>query len=434
MELSIKQTQAIDQLENNTTNVLCYGGGAGSGKSMLGCYFIIKQCLKFPNTRWVIGRSRLKVLRETTLVSFFEVCSMQGLTANVDYVYNEQKYTITFPSTQSVVLLKQLFRNPSDPEMNILGSLEITGCFIDEAAEISVQAYNVLQSRIRYRLDEHGLVPKTLLTTNPSKNWIFTDFWKPFQNGTLPQNKSFIQALVTDNPFISKHYIKQLQSMDNLNQRRLLFGDWNYSDDDTNLFSIDTLNDMFTNDYVASGTKYMSVDVARYGRDKSVCCIWDGLRCEEIKTWDKNSLAELATQVLSIARDNNIPRSNVIVDGDGIGGSIIDHLKGVKSFVNNSRAMNKENFKNLKSQCYFKFAQLVKDGLVYIKTENPTIKQQIISEFELVKQHDIDKENKKAITPKENIKSMLGRSPDIADALIMRCWFEFNKSKILYFG
>ena len=91
MELSKKQTEAIDILEDKTTNVLLYGGGAGGGKSMLGVYWILKSALKYHNTRWVIGRSRLKTLKETTLQSFFEVCNIQGLQANIDYNYNETK-------------------------------------------------------------------------------------------------------------------------------------------------------------------------------------------------------------------------------------------------------------------------------------------------------------------------------------------------------
>ena len=55
-------------------------------------------------------------------------------------------------------------------------------------------------------------------------------------------------------------------------------------------------------------------------------------------------------------------------------------------------------------------------------------------EFEMVKQHDVDKDNKLAITPKDKIKQLLGRSPDIADALIMRYFFELSKNKIVYFG
>mgnify|MGYP003149333110 CR=1 FL=1 len=434
MELSIKQTQAIDILEDNTHNVLCYGGGAGGGKSILGTYWIIKQCLKFPNTRWLIGRSRLKILRETTLQSLFEVCKLQGLQTLIDYTYNEQKSTITFHQTQSVILLKDLFAMPSDPNFDTLGSLEVSGIFVDEASEISPIAYSILQSRIRYKLDEYNLVPKTLLTCNPSKTWIYTMFYKKHINGTLDENHAFIQSLVTDNPHISKHYIKQLQSLDQMNMKRLLYGDWTYSDDDMSLFKIDQLNDMFTNDYVSGGDKYMTVDVARFGRDKSVVCVWDSWKCIQIKTWDRNTLDELANNVIKIANDFHVSRSNIIADADGVGGAIPDIVKGIKSFVNNSTALNGENYKNLKSQCYYALANKVKAGEVYIQTTDTVLRQNIISELELCKMHDIDKDNKLSITPKEQIKTLLGHSPDVADALMMRAYFDFSKSKIVFFG
>ena len=127
MHLSIKQTQAIDLLEDQIHNVICYGGGAGGGKSMLGCYFILKQCLKFPDTKWCIGRSRLKTLKETTLQSLFECCKLQGLKGGVDYNYNQVDSTIKFFRTGSMIILKDLFAMPSDPNFDALGSLEICG-------------------------------------------------------------------------------------------------------------------------------------------------------------------------------------------------------------------------------------------------------------------------------------------------------------------
>ena len=62
------------------------------------------------------------------------------------------------------------------------------------------------------------------------------------------------------------------------------------------------------------------------------------------------------------------------------------------------------------------------------------LKNKIIMEFEMVKQHNVDKDNKLEITPKDKIKQLLGHSPDIADAIIMRFYFELNKQRIVYFG
>ena len=79
MKLSIKQTIALDYLEDDTTKEVGYGGGAGGGKSILGCYWQLKNRLKYPDTRGLIGRASLKTLKETTLQSFFFVANAQGL-------------------------------------------------------------------------------------------------------------------------------------------------------------------------------------------------------------------------------------------------------------------------------------------------------------------------------------------------------------------
>lgn len=209
MELSIKQTIALDHLEDNTTLELLFGGGAGGGKTALGVYWQLKNRLKYPNTRGLIGRAVLKTLKETTLVSLFQIAKMQGLESGKHYKYNGQSNQIEF-FNGSVILLKDLFAYPSDPNFDELGSLEITDAFIDEANQVTDKAKNIVRSRIRYQLDENNLIPKILYTCNPAKNWVYSDFYKPQLDGTLPTSKKFIPSLIDDNPFISKHYKESL--------------------------------------------------------------------------------------------------------------------------------------------------------------------------------------------------------------------------------
>jgi len=128
MELSIKQTIALDLLEDNKTNEILFGGGAGGGKTLLGCYWQLKQRLKYPNTRGLIGRAVLKTLKETTLVSFFQVAKMQGLQSGVHYKYNGQTSQIDFPNG-STILLKDLYSYPSDPNYNALNFTNILTYF-----------------------------------------------------------------------------------------------------------------------------------------------------------------------------------------------------------------------------------------------------------------------------------------------------------------
>src|SRR3990167_7251529 len=159
-----KQLQAFNYLTDNTTTELLFGGGAGGGKSHLGCVWIVYCCLAYPGTRYLMGRAILKTLKESTLLTLFSVCKKFGLTKDKDYKYNYIQGIITF-TNESEIYLKDLFSYPSDPEFDELGSTEYTAGFIDEASQVTHKAYQITKSRLRYRLDEYGLIPKLLTAT-----------------------------------------------------------------------------------------------------------------------------------------------------------------------------------------------------------------------------------------------------------------------------
>ena len=428
MELSIKQTIALDLLEDKTTNEVLFGGGAGGGKTALGCYWQLKQRLKYPNTRGLIGRAVLKTLKETTLVSLFQVAKMQGLTAGVHYKYNGQMSQIEL-FNGSVILLKDLYSYPSDPNFDELGSLEITDAFIDEANQIEDKARNIIKSRIRYQLDENELVPKILYTCNPAKNWTYHEFYKPQTDGTIAENKRFIPSLIDDNPFISKHYKQNLLTLDTVSKERLLFGNWEYSNDPSTLIEYDKIIDAFSSTFVSSGSRYITCDVARFGNDSTVIGIWDGFRVK-LHQYQGKSVVEVADIIKAFQVEHQVPSSQIVVDEDGVGGGVVDILR-CKGFVNNSSPLEnpitrqKENFDNLKSQCYYKLAEMLNDSKLYINASG-TMKEKIIQELEQVKQKSVDNDGKKGIIPKDKVKALIGRSPDFSDCLAMRMIFEYT--------
>lgn len=428
MELSIKQTIALDLLEDKTTNEVLFGGGAGGGKTALGCYWQLKQRLKYPNTRGLIGRAVLKTLKETTLVSLFQVAKMQGLTAGLHYKYNGQMSQIEL-FNGSVILLKDLYAYPSDPNFDELGSLEITDAFIDEANQIEDKARNIIKSRIRYQLDENDLVPKILYTCNPAKNWTYQEFYKPQLDGTISENKRFIASLIDDNPFISKHYKQNLLTLDQVSKERLLFGNWEYANDPSTLIDYDKILDAFSSSYLPSGPHYITCDVARFGSDSTVIGVWDGYRVK-LHQYKGKSVVEVADIIKSFQIENQVPSSQIVVDEDGVGGGVVDILR-CKGFVNNSSPLEnpitrqKENFDNLKSQCYYKLAEMINDSKLYINASG-TMKEKIIEELEQVKQKSVDNDGKKGIIPKDKVKALIGRSPDFSDALAMRMIFEYT--------
>lgn len=438
MKLNLKQTQALDRLEDDYTNEVVYGGAAGGGKSILGTYWLMKCALKYPGSRWLMGRAKLKTLKETTLQSLYKVGQMQGIRAGEHYKINssnakDNPNSIEFMNG-SVILLKDLFYYPSDPNFDELGSLEITGAFVDEISQVTEKAWNIVRSRIRHEVDSFGLVPKMLGTTNPAKNFVYAKFYKPFREGTLPPDLAFIQAFVTDNPDIDRYYIENLRKLDPISRARLLDGNWEYDDDPSVLMQYEKIVDLFTNSHVGQqgGKRYMTIDVARLGKDDTTIRIWGGLTCIYRKSIPKCRIDDLATLVRKLQADYGVPNSQTIADEDGVGGGLVDLLR-CKGFVNGSRPMEvlgkNYNYRNLRAQCYFKLADVVNGNEMYLPDEPIENRERITQELEQIKQKDIDKDGKIQIIGKEVIKQVLGRSPDEADNLMMRMYFELHPAK-----
>jgi len=410
----------------------------GGGKSYLISFWLVTSCLKYPGSRYLLGRSILKRIKESTLLTIFEVLKTLELRSGIEYNYNSVEGKITFYN-ESEIYLKDLFAYPSDPEFDSLGSTEFTGAAIDEASEITEKAFNIVMSRIRYKLDQFGICPKLIIATNPCKNFIYFNFYKLAINNTLPVYRVFVPALVQDNPFISSHYVENLKKLDQNSKERLLFGNWEYDDDPTKLFEYDDIMNIFSSDYkIEPFEKYLSVDVARFGNDKTVLIIWQGWYIKKIMFLEKSSTVTSEEAIKKICREENIKRSNVVIDEDGVGGGVVDHLEGVKGFVNNSSPVDLEdkalNYANLKTQCYFHLAKIVKQGSIgCYKDVNVDVKKMIIQELEVIKVKTPDKENKLSIIKKDEIKDLIGRSCDFADALMMRAYFDVCERKVSWF-
>jgi len=424
-EFTPKQKECLKYLFDNKTKEVLFGGAAGGGKSWVGCSYLITMCLQYPKTRYLMGRSKLDALKKTTLNTFFEVCTEWNLKAIKDYTFNGSSNVITFYNG-SEIILKDLFLYPSDRNFDSLGSLEITGAFIDEANQITEKAKNVVASRLRYKLDENGLIPKMLMTCNPAKNWVYSEYYRPAQDNTIKHYRKFIQSLVIENNYISKHYETQLSQLDELSKQRLLFGNWEYDATADSLIDYNSIMGMFSQKGI-EGDKYITCDVARFGSDKTVIMLWQGLHIRYIRTILKSAVNEVVDEIKKLQQENGVNLRNIIVDEDGVGGGVKDYLR-CQGFTNNARALKGENYQNLKTQCYYKLADQINKGQIGVSCSDVNIKNYITEELEQVRTKDADKDNKLQIIPKDTVKAILGRSPDYADALAMRMYYEIDSN------
>jgi PBSX family phage terminase large subunit len=425
IKLSKRQTQAWEYIFDKNTSEICFGGGVSGGKSYLLCLSIATMAIQYAGTRYILGRSVLHTLKQTTLVTLFQVLKDMGLTPDKHFTYNGQDNTVKLLNN-SIIILKNLEYTPSDPNYERLQGYEVTAIGVDEASQISETCYNILKSRIRYKLTDYSLIPKIILTCNPGNNYIKRIFYIPFQEGNLPESKVFIQSLITDNPYVSQDYIDMLQTLPAEQKKRLLYGDWFFTDEIGKLFDYDDIvSASYRNAPNPADKKYISVDVARFGNDTSIAIVWVGLTVVEIVRYKKIDTVELSNNIKELIAKHGIHPSQVICDSDGLGAGVVDNIR-CTAFVNNSSPLHKQNYGNLKSQCYVKLSDMVKEGKISINIMDSAIVEELTQELLTVRLKDVDKDNKIQVISKDEQKKVLGKSPDLSDALMFRMYWEIK--------
>ena len=442
-----KQITAAKYWIDNITEQILYGGAKGGGKSYLGASLIFGDALIYPGTHYFIARQELIDLRKYTIPTIQEVFKNWELDlsqyASFDGQYNI--YTLYNGSKVFLIACKEL---PSDPMYERFGSMQMTRGWIEEAGEVVEAAKaNLWLSIGRWKNDIYNLKKKLLITANPKKGWMKREFVDLYDQGLLPKNKQYIQAFATDNLYLPEDYISTLRNeKDKVRRQRLFLGNWDYDEDQDSMVSYDALSDAFSNTIIKDNQKYLIIDVARFGGDSTTFNFWNGLELYRIEKFQKQDTEKTKQQARDFAASEHIPYSNIMIDEDGIGGALVDGMIGVRGFVANSiplltktqirakilRAINnfdgalRTNFKNLKSQCAFKLAELINEHKIAFSV--PEYRNEIIEDLTaLLRQKNIDSDGKLQIRPKDEVKEDIGRSPDIGDPIIYRAWFELKK-------
>jgi len=437
IELNIRQIEAFRLLtdyDNGISEVL-YGGAARGGKTWIGCFWQITRRLLLPGSVGMICRNDYVDLNSTTMVTFWEVVDIMGLKGVIKFKGGIDNFAY-FPNGSKIFFRYTKFL-PKDPNFDRFGSYEITDLYCDEAQQMHPKFISVIKGRFSKLIgkDKQGRIlwevkPKSMYGCNPHKGWIYSDFWKPFRDGILDPWKAFIRALGKDNPFVPQSYFDNLKKADKVTVQRLLYGNFDYDDDPNALFDdYDALCDLFHNEHVLpNGIRSGSGDIAGKGHDHFVAFSCDGnvFTLKIDKPYSDGREVEQDLKQLMISE--KIPRSMMVVDADGIGSFLESYLNGIKEFHGGARPTD-TRYNNLKTQCYFKLADLIKRRAIRIIGLNRDQQERLKEELQAIRRVKIDNDTGKfEINSKDEQKELLGRSPDIADALMMLMIFRLGKA------
>lgn len=175
------------------------------------------------------------------------------------------------------------------------------------------------------------------------------------------------------------------------------------------------IRDAMTRDMPEGLPVVMGVDVARFGDDRSVITIVKGHKVLPqiiIRGMDTMQLAKRVYDESLLHRAESIN-----VDVIGVGGGVVDALNSIGvqcvNGVNVAEpAWNNDKYANLKAELWFSLRQRLLDGEVSLPDDKDL-------ERELMVSYKYNLTGKIVIEAKDVVKKALGRSPDLADSLVL---------------
>lgn len=399
-------------------------------------------CKKYPGTRWGLARKELKSLKQTTLATLIsKVHRVLGISDN-DYKLNLLDSTLEY-SNGSQILLLDLTAKPSDPEMESLGSLELTGAFVDEIGEVNKKAHDVLASRVnRWLNKEYGITGKVVSSCNPSPGFVRQEYYDKYYQlgaGRMQKWKSghvwvgdervdaysvYIRSTALDNPFIDRNYVEGLRRLPPQERKRLLDGDWNYLDEDDSLFPMALIDKMTVYEVPepedGKFNKFIGVDPSDAGKDDTVVTLVDnGVIAEQFEIKSPQGKDDaigfyIAGKLINFAETHGFTKptaKSITIEGNGVGASLRDALRTLGWNVNVYTATLQS-----RNDGYYQFMLDADEGR--IKLLNTVIeKGQLIRQL-TAHRYDLDT-GKPRITRKKDLRQLLGRSPDHADSAMI---------------
>jgi hypothetical protein len=244
-----------------------------------------------------------------------------------------------------------------------------------------------------------------------------------------------------DNPHIPRSELEKAKQELDYDTYRQEY-DAEYLDNTGSLFRYTSLVDVFSNTVVKSNERYLLVDIADDGSDKTIFSFWEGLEEYHREEFERLNTENIIDKIREYKADQKIPMSHIAVDAIGVGAgvassSLLDGIIGFKSsympiktdlspVVLPNVGYKKEaplvsDYRNLRSQCLFTLADLVNNHKI-ASTVTGRQKEVIIEELSVYQ--DVSKgDGKRQAMSKEDIKAIIGRSPDASDTWIMRMYF-----------
>lgn len=368
-----------------------------AGKTRVLSMWIVLQCVQKPGLRGIIIAQTHSALRKVLIHDIIMFATQVGV--KIDWNKSSQELTFDNGST--------LYGYSSENPEGVLGLSEIDMLAIDEAAYCSEEIYNYARDRMR----GGKYSPMVRLISSPStmdrvQNW--------FSKVVKENQDKVIHATYKDNPFTSEKYKQELDERYGVGTniwRQQCLGE---------IFDTDVASQIiFRNEFPAEkkqlsdSGRWLGVDFAGQGADHNAYCVIDAYG---MLYWDKinqQNTFQKAQSLRSLYGEWHC-RSGAVDNTGNYGQGALDLVATDNMTMDGinfaQAAYNQELYPQARTEMYIELAATIRNGFWVCDEVREELLAQGVS---------INKRGQQQLLPKEDVKKILGHSPDLCDALAL---------------
>lgn len=384
---------AIDKFDD-PLRIACTGISAG--KSYALSLWIVLQCVKKPGLRGIIIAQSYRAL---TLVLIREIKN-RAAEFGIMVKHNKANNEIEFANGSI------LFAFSAESPDAVLGLTEIDMLCIDESAYCNEEIYNNARDRMRGGKYE----PMVRLISSPNsteriQNW-FSALCKKYPD-------CVIRATALDNPFTSEQFKNELKEryVEGTNiYRQQVLGE---------ILDVDAASQIiFRNQFPPEKTRkddkhYIGFDASGLGADTDQFVVIDKFGMCYVDFRQEANTFEKANLVTGLYDRYKVIYGNC----DGTGGysnGVYDMVvaKGYElgSINFSQKAYDPDKYPNARTEMYLEAAKAIREGFWV----DDMVKEEMLAQSVF-----INNRGQPQLVPKEDVKKLLGHSPDRCDAVVL---------------
>lgn len=393
-DLSKWQKEFLIDKFDDALRIACTGISAG--KSYALSLWIVLQCIKKPGLRGIIIAQSYRAL---TLVLIREIkarCAEFG----ISFKHNKANNEIEFGNGS--ILYAFSAENPDA----VLGLTEIDMLCIDEAAYCNEEIYN--NARDRQRGGKYKPMVRLISSPNSTErvqNW-FSALCKKYP-------ECIVHATALDNPFTSdefKNELKERYGEGTAMYRQQVLGEILDIDVASQIIFRNQFPECRKGDYEP---RYFGYDASGLGNDTDQFVVIDRAGMVDTDSRQVASTFEKADIVMKMFDRYKVKFGNADATG-GYSQGVLDLVQAKGYDLNGvnfaQKAYQDDLYPNARTEMYLGLAKAVKDGFWV----DDDVKEEMLAQTVF-----INNKGQQQLVPKEDVKKILGHSPDKADAVAL---------------